>query len=88
MDTHSRERLRHFADASNKEVLHPPDWRRFFDFMIHVHRAVEPPPPEDEVHEFLSAARFPEWNSGRLASLYTHGLDLLRHYDEAPDDLA
>jgi hypothetical protein len=81
VDQHTRERLQEFADAANKDTLHPLDWRRFFDFIIHVHRAV-PRAEEGELRDSLTASHLPARNVDRLVSLYTHGLDLLRRYDE------
>ncbi len=82
MDQHTRERLQQSVNAANKNTLHPLDWGRFFDFIIHVHRAVEPRAPEGELREALVEGHFPDGNVDRLVSVYNHGLDLLRRYDE------
>ena len=74
MDTHTRERLQQFAGAANKDILHPLDWQRFFDFVIHVHRTVRPPVPEGEVKDALVvASRFPARNIDSLVSVYRRG---------------
>jgi len=82
MDTHTLERFQQFANAANKDILHPLDWQRFFDFIIHVHRTVQPPVQEGELRDALTALRFPARNVDHLVSVYTHGVDLLRRYDE------
>jgi len=82
MDPHTRERLQQFSDTANKNTLHPLDMGRFFDFIIHVHVAVQPRVPEGELHDALAASHFPDETVDRLVTVYNHGLDLLRRYDE------
>lgn len=77
-------KLRRFSAAANKSTgaNHPMDERRWFDFLIAVHRA----------RDKLGADRLARWlhevegwdedTAHRLAGDYENGLALLAHYDQ------
>ena len=67
-----------FTLAANKRALHPLDWKRFYTFIyfcslrnINVTR--------DDVKRLLLSSGFDSDYSDRLAEIYDHGIDLLRH---------
>lgn len=77
-------KLRRFSGAANKSTgaSHPSDERRWFDFIVAVHRAGDK----------LDAARLARWlheaegwdedSAHKLAGNYETSLALLTHYDE------
>ena len=55
----------------------PPDWQRFYGFVIKMHRFGPDRPTETELQQKL-VELFPGSNiPSELAQVYTHGIDLL-----------
>jgi DNA invertase Pin-like site-specific DNA recombinase len=57
MDESAERLLKNFIDAANKQTPHATDWRRFYDFLIAVHRQGLDA-SEGEVGNMIWAARF------------------------------
>jgi hypothetical protein len=81
MDDQAAHAFNVFADRADKGALHSVDWRRFYEFIITAHRN-QLDVSETEIHNFVRGARFPDDTAKFLQSLFSHGRDLLRHYDE------
>ena len=81
MDPKTKELLDVFINNAHKNLPHPQDMRRFFDFIIAVHRENLEASAES-VLDLTMEADFPKHISVRLAMLFGHGVDLLKRYDE------
>ena len=69
--------LRSFADLANKEVLHPLDMKRFYEFIQYCHRhriRVR----DFEIEELLISMGFSDEDSNDLGIVYQHGRGLLK----------
>jgi len=81
MDEGADELIVRFAGAANKTMLHPVDWGRFHEFIVHVHtfgiRIAEV-----EVRDRLKQLGFTHEASTRLASFYLEARSLLTVYDK------
>ena len=82
MDLKAKQLLDVFINDANKSMPRPVDMRRFFDFMIAVHREHLTASAED-VLDLTMEANFAGHITVRLAMLFGHGMDLLKRYDEA-----
>lgn len=80
MDQAAEKSLKRFSDLANKGHLHPEDWRRFYDFVILIHR-LHLIVPSEAVRDFLRGEGFLQHSVGELTSVYSHGLELLRQSD-------
>ena len=69
-----------FAQAANKTVLHPEDWRRLYDFTIHVHLR-HLPISSWNVVTYLLAHDFPQLAASRISAEFERFLELLTRYD-------
>ena len=73
--------LKQFADAANKDILHPRDRQRFHQFVIDCYiwgRKVA----EVDVRDRLEQLGFTHEKATDLASSYVHARDLLTEYDK------
>ena len=80
MDETAEKLLKYFAEATNRSLLHPTDWKRFFEFAIYVHEhglSIK----DHDVSAHLRNHSFPPELSVRLGSEYANYLDLLNLYD-------
>jgi hypothetical protein len=66
-----------FVKLSNKSALHPLDWRKFYDFVRHCH-ARNIKIGEEEVQRLLAAAGFSERYARYIATIFQHGVELLK----------
>ena len=55
----------------------PPDWQRFYGFVIKMHRLGSERPTEEELKQKLEEIYLDSSISSELAKVYTHGIDLL-----------
>lgn len=81
LDQEGRNLLEQFVRSANWEGLHPLDWGRFYDVIVHVYRRglniTEP-----DLREELRRCNAPDRYDDRLALVLTHGVDLLRRYQQ------
>lgn len=77
-------KLRHFSRLANKSTgaSHPMDERRWFDFIIAVHRAGERLDADLLARWLHEADGWGQDSAHRLASNYEKSLGLLQYYDE------
>jgi hypothetical protein len=69
-----------FAEAANRTVLHPEDWKRLYDFTIHVHLR-HLPISSWNVSNHLLARDFSHEAASRLSAEFDRFLELLSRYD-------
>ena len=81
MDESAERLLKNFIDAANKQTPHATDWRRFYDFLIAVHRQGLDA-SEGEVGNMIWAARFHPDLADKFQTVFTRGLDLLKRFEE------
>jgi hypothetical protein len=81
MDEQSKRLLDSFATLANKSLLHPRDWRRFFDYVIDAHRRVVSIESADVIGR-LRAHQFTEDMARRLATFIEPARELLTHYEK------
>ena len=77
-------KLRAFSNAANKSTgaSHPMDQRRWFDFLIAVHRSGTIIGPDLLARWLQEVERWDEESAHELAGDYETSLALLQHYDE------
>jgi hypothetical protein len=81
LDDESKALLDTFSAAANKDHLHPMDWQRFYSFVVDAHvRRVDA--ADRDVSSALWAQRFTEPQAVKLGSIYDHGREVLKLYDE------
>ena len=84
MDDFARSLLEAFALSANLSVglgsLHPNDWRRFHEFIIHVHRRALPITDRD-VSNALFGAGVGRETATELGGRFAQGRELLRLYE-------
>lgn len=76
----ARDLLDIFISNANKDVPHPLDDQRFYDFVIYCHKNSEEIDSSDLLEKLLDSG-FSESRSRDLVNLYEHGQDLLKRYD-------
>jgi len=81
LDSQAWTLLRQFTASANKSALHAADWRRFYDFVIAVHREHLEAPGEDVKYELLASFHNEE-RADRLLTVFERGLELLKRHDE------
>jgi hypothetical protein len=81
----AREKLEAFVKIANLSTgvssLHADDWKRFHEFVIHVHRRALPITDADVGTALFGAGVSREVATG-LGGQFGHELDLLRLYEE------
>jgi hypothetical protein len=77
-------KLRRFSGAANKSTgaSHPMDERRWFDFLIAIHRAGDELGPDRLARWLHEAEGWDEDTAHKLAGDFENGLALLAHYDK------
>jgi hypothetical protein len=65
-----------FLNCTNKQILHPLDWRRFYIFIKACHEGKTKCLP-GELEHLLVENGFPEDNASSLSNIYYHGRSLL-----------
>jgi hypothetical protein len=55
----------------------PPDWQRFYGFVIKMHRLGAERPTEEELEQKLEEMYPDSGIPSELAQVYTHGVDML-----------
>ncbi len=74
-----------FARHSNKEMGHPFDWGRFYNFIARAH-SLQSRLSESDVKRLLVQEGFREEYASRLAGVYDHGRRIIRvHRGSIPD---
>lgn len=66
-----------FIHAANKQVLHPLDWKRFYD-LIYVAHKWRTKLSEGQLMKLLEDAGFDSEMANELANVYEHGRSLLK----------
>ncbi len=69
-----------FAQAANRTVLHPEDWKRLYDFTIHVHLRHLPISSWNVSHHLL-ARDFSQVAARRISAEFERFRELLNRYD-------
>ena len=69
--------LQSFADLANKEVLHPLDWKRFYEFIQYCHRH-HIKARDFEIARILITLGFSDEYSNDLGIVYQHGRGVLK----------
>ena len=74
-----------FARHSNKEMEHPLDWGKFYNFIAHAH-SLRSRLSEGDVKRLLVQEGFNEEYAIELAGVYDHGRRIIRvHRGSIPD---
>lgn len=70
-------RFNHYVGLANKGYAHPGDWYSFYQFIVycHDHRVLL---ETEELEDLLTGAGFGKDTAKELASVYRHGVDILR----------
>lgn len=78
-------KLRRFSGAANKSTgaSHPMDERRWFDFLVAVHRSGDKLGADRLARWLHEAEGWDEESAHRLAGSFENALALLAHYDES-----
>lgn len=74
-----------FARTSNKEMEHPLDWGKFYNFIAHAH-SLRSRLSESDIKRLLVQEGFREEYAIRLADVYDHGRRLIRAYNGSIPD--
>lgn len=84
LSSDAAEKLRRFSRAANKSTgaSHPSDERRWFDFLVAVHRAGDKLDADRLARWLHEAERWDEESAHKLAGDYEQSLALLAFYDE------
>lgn len=70
-------RFYEFITMANKQMLHPLDWKRFYYF-IYACSPKNVKTSQDDVMELLLLSGFSDDDSNHLASIFGHGVSILR----------
>jgi hypothetical protein len=73
----ANQRFNEFVGMANKQILHPLDWKRFY-FFIYACSSRNIKTSQDDVKELLLSAGFSDDVTDTLASIFWHGVSLLR----------
>ena len=74
-----------FAKNSNKEMEHPLDWRKFYNFIAHAH-SLQSQLSESDIKRLLVQEGFREEYASHLADVYDQGRRIIRvHRGSIPD---
>ncbi|NQW22998.1 MAG: hypothetical protein HQ475_06090 [SAR202 cluster bacterium] len=74
-----------FVSTSNKSMLHPNDWGKFYNFISHAH-SLRSKLLESDIKRLLVQEGFREEYASQLADVYDHGRRIIRVYNGSIPD--
>lgn len=77
LPVHTKYFFDQFVNAANKRILHPFDWKRFYDFIYAAHRW-RTKLSDVQLETLLEDAGFDLQEAKCLATIYYHGRRLLK----------